>query len=103
MKYEVRLIDLAQEDLQDVADYLSNYSSNAALNFIDELDARLTLISEFPDMFPIYAYDQRFRKSVIGKYSLFYIPSAQEKVINVIRIIHSSMDIKRELANIKQN
>ena len=101
MRYRTRFVDLAQEDLNDITDYLTELSSQTALTFIDELEQRLSIIKDFPEIFPIYTYDERFRKIIIGKYLIFYIVDHKNRINNVIRILYSAMDIKSELAKIK--
>ena len=98
MKFGNRIIDLAQGDLDDILEYMAReFSIETASKFVDAFEERLDTISNFPKAFPIYTYDERFRRIVIGKYLMFYIVDEENNLNNIIRIIHPSRDIKEEL------
>ncbi|MCL1941763.1 MAG: type II toxin-antitoxin system RelE/ParE family toxin [Synergistaceae bacterium] len=95
MKYRFRFLQLAQNDLQDVIDYIAQHSLKAANDFLDELDKRLLQICEFPKLCEVYRHNPTLRRLIIDNYLIFYEADEENKVINVYRILHSSRNIEK--------
>ena len=95
MKYRFRFLQLAQNDLQDVIDYIAQHSLKAANGFLDELDKRLLHICEFPQLCEVYRHNPTLRRLIIDNYLIFYEADEENKVINVYRILHSSRNIDK--------
>jgi len=93
MKYRFQFLQLAQIDLQDVIDYLAQYSIDAAQEFLDELDKRLLQVCHFPKSCEVYCHNPTLRRLVIDKYLVFYEANEKSQVISVYRILHSSRNI----------
>lgn len=49
-RHEVHYLPVAEEDLSEIVDYLSEYSINAANKFIDELENLEESLSVFPEL-----------------------------------------------------
>ena len=94
MKYRSLFLELAEIDLHDVLDYLAGYSLQAAHNFLDNLDKRLSQICEFPKSCEVYRHNPALRRAIIGNYLLFYEADEKAKVINIYRILHGSRNIE---------
>ena len=89
--YDIRYLPIAEDDLNEIADYLSDHSVNAANAFIDELERLEDSLSMFPEsVAPIRNKRLRnkgYRVAVIGDYLLFY--TLRDECIYIMRIIHS--------------
>ena len=93
-KHDVTYLPAAEDDLNEIVDYLLEYSINAANDFIDGLDKLEERLSKFPESCPL-SKDKRFRRkgyriAVLGDYLLFYVLRS-EKVF-IMRIIHGKRD-----------
>jgi len=95
MKYGFRFLQLAQNDLHDVIDYLAQYSLKSAQDFLDELDKRLLRVREFPKSCEIYRHNSTLRRLIIDNYLIFYEADEENKVINIYRILHSARNIEK--------
>ena len=95
MKFHFRFLLSAQNDLQDVIDYIAEHSLKAANDFLEELDKRLLQICQFPKMCEVYRHNPNLRRLIIDNYLIFYEADEEKKVINVYRILHSSRNIEK--------
>ena len=99
-KYDIRYVPIAENDLNEIVDYLCEYSINAANTFIDELENLEERLSMFPKSSALVR-DKRLQKknyrvAIIGDYLLFYT-LRHESVVFVMRIIHSKRDYRNML------
>jgi len=90
-EYSIRYLPIAEDDLNEVVDYLLEYSINAANAFIDELEKLEEQLSNFPGATALVKdkklRSKGYRMAVIGDYLLFY--TMRNESIYVMRIIHS--------------
>ena len=89
-KYDIRYLPVAEEDLNEIVDYLLEHSINAANNFIDELDSLEESLSMFPELGTL-SRDTKLRRkgyrmAVINDYLLFY--TMRHERVYVMRIVH---------------
>jgi len=95
MKYQPNFLQLVQKDLDDVIDYIGQYSLEAVQDFLDELDKRLLQICKFPQSCEVYRHNPTLRRLIIDNYLIFYEADEKNKSINVYRILHSSRNIEK--------
>jgi len=92
--YDIRYLPVAEEDLNEIVDYLLEYSIDAANNFIDELEGLEEQLSSFPESAPLMRdrklRNRGYRVSVVGEYLLFY--TLRNECVFVMRIIHGKRD-----------
>jgi plasmid stabilization system protein ParE len=89
-KYDIRYLPVAEEDLNEIVDYLLEHSINAASKFIDALEALEDSLSMFPELGAL-SRDAKLRRkgyrmAVIGDYLLFY--AIRNECVYVMRIVH---------------
>jgi toxin ParE1/3/4 len=90
MKY--RLSALARADLDDIAEYFAQHNPGAGERLLGEIRARLKFLTAQPRIgAPRDELRPGLRCFVVGKYVIYYL--IQQKVIEVLRIIHGSRDI----------
>jgi len=89
--YDISYLPLAEDDLNEIVDYLLEYSINAANAFIDELEKLEERLSMFPESVALVRdkklRSKGYRMEVFGEYLLFYI--LRNESVYVMRIIHS--------------
>jgi len=88
--YNIRYLPIAENDLNEILDYLSEYSIDAANRLIDALENLENTLSMFPESVPlirnIRLRSRGYRVSVIGDYLLFCI--LRDDDVYIMRIIH---------------
>ena len=89
-KYDIRYLPVAEDDLNDIVDYLLEHSTEAANAFIDELESLEELLSMFPESAALVRdkklRSKGYRMVVVKEYLLFY--TLRNERIFVMRIIH---------------
>jgi addiction module RelE/StbE family toxin len=92
-RYNVNLTQLAQKDLEQIYDYISDDSIANAKNFILELEKRIYSLNTFPERHPLIAENEFFasdyRHLIYKKYRVIYRIS--EKTVFILRVIHGAM------------
>lgn len=94
-KYRVRLLSIAEQDLEDLLSYVAAENARAATALLDQIEARLVALQSHP-------YSGRvphnpkltalgYRVLVIDNYLLFY--KVKSKVVPIYRILHGARDI----------
>lgn len=93
----------ADEDIAAAIDwYRAEGNIDSALAFIDELEAALELVGEHPSIgsvrFAVETGIAELRSRSLRRfpYTLFFVVDGEEPVL-VIRVLHTSRDIPREL------
>ena len=89
-KYDIRYLPVAEEDLNEIVDYLLEHNTNAANRLIDELDGLEERLSMFPELGTL-SRDKKlrnkgYRMSAIGDYLLFY--TIRHDCVYIMRIVH---------------
>lgn len=83
----------AEEDLLEIADYISRDRPSAAVHWLDEIERTLSILAAHPQMGEDVTHlrpgMRRFSK---GKYLLFFEPSPDGIVL--VRVLHGSRRIE---------
>ncbi|KAF0110837.1 MAG: hypothetical protein FD163_581 [Hyphomonadaceae bacterium] len=93
----------AQEDLIGIWSYIAEKNRAAADQYLIDLEETLEFLSQNP--FAAEAYFSRstktkgIRKCPVRNHIVFYLP--QDDGIDVVRVLHSAMDIPRLLEKVK--
>lgn len=91
---KVQLAARARLDLRDILLYFRQNNPVAARRFLDELNVRFALLSQFPEMGVMRAeLRPNLRSTVVDSYLIFYQP--EKTRIKVIRIVHGARDVRR--------
>ena len=91
-KFTIKIFPKAQNDIESIYIYISKtlFNEKAALDFLDELEKSLDVISQFPESFPLIenelVNDTTLRKLLVKKYIVFYRLKYNE--IQVIRVLY---------------
>lgn len=93
-----RITELAQTDLENIWEYtLNQWSLDQAENYIDGLLARFGQIANgnvaAKDVSNIRS---SYLRSTFNKHYVFY-RLGEDKVIEIIRVLHTSMDVEKHL------
>src|SRR5271157_3217506 len=90
--FRIEYLPIAQEDLNDIIDYIQKDNPDAAELFADRLDKAVSNLARFPKSAHV-PNDERlqnlgYRMLVIDKYLVFYF--IKENLVEIRRIIHGS-------------
>jgi toxin ParE1/3/4 len=90
----------ARADVDEAARYIAREDIDAALRWLDVLDEKLKLLSEFPGAGP--ARDELapgLRSFPVGSYVIFY--RSAKGGIDVVRILHGARNLRNVFARRK--
>ena len=98
MTLRILITPKANQDLDDLFDYIAQNNSDAGLRFFDAARKTIAKLAQNPEMGNSYFVSnprlQGLRKSRVKdfeKYLIFYLVS--EDILTVVRIIHAARDI----------
>ena len=88
----VRLTAEAENDLEQIADYIAKDNPVRALSFVLELSQKCFGLADMHQAFPVVERYEQYgiRRRVHGQYLIFYRVEADQVVI--IHVLHGSMD-----------
>jgi len=89
VKYRIRYLPVAQEDLISIFDYIANDSPDRALAFVDKLDKRIGRLGQQPLLGRIPSHPKLREYG----YRVLIIESIKGKVIEVHRVVHGSRNL----------
>ena len=105
MIWNVEYTKDAEQDLQDIYDYISTVlkvpvtaakQSNRIMDAVDSLD-------QMPLRYRLYEHEpwrsKGLRVMPVGNYIVFYLPDEQKGVVWIIRIMYGGRDIQRHLGD----
>jgi plasmid stabilization system protein ParE len=98
--YEVKLLNLAERDLDEICNYLAQFYPGTPGRFLDALEKDLESISLNPNMFPKYEYNRDYRKLVTGDFLVFYKIDEENNQACIYRILHGKRNISTILKKI---
>lgn len=88
-----RLAEQAKLDLGEMWLFVEKRSRRGARRLLDELHARFSDLADSPGLGPACEqFGADWRKSIVGKYVIFYRPVAEG--IEVLRILHGARNIE---------
>ena len=93
MAYEVKLLDLAESDLDEICRYLSQFYPGTPSRFLDALEKDFDNISINPKMFPKYEYNSEYRKMATSDFLVFYKIDDKNSQVYIYRILHGKRSV----------
>jgi len=84
-------------DRDNIKGHLSKFYPDTTKRFFTMLKKKTTRLKTYPESCPIYEDDPDYRKLVAGDYLVFYMINEKEKMVEIHRILHGSMDISQHL------
>ena len=95
MKYKIKYLIIARDDLKGVRSYLSRFYPSTASNFMKDLREQVNLLKDTPLMCEEYHDDPYYRRMVAGDYLVFYHVDDGNRIVEIHRVLHGSRDIKQ--------
>ena len=107
MAYEVKLLSLAENDLDEICQYLAQFYPGTLGThcvpgrFLDAIEKDIENIRLNPKMFPKYEYNREYRKLVTGDFLVFYKIDEENNMARIYRILHGKRNISTILEKLK--
>ena len=101
MAYEVKLLDIAERDIDEICQYLSQFYPGTAGKFLDTLEKNLENAGHNPNMFPKYEYNREYRKIVTNDFLVFYKTDEENNRVCIYRILHGKRNISTILEKLQ--
>ena len=95
MKYAIKYLEIARDDLKEVCNYLSRFYTGTSSRFLTDLRNQISLLENTPHMFEQYQDDSFYRKMVLGDFLVFYHVDDIKKSVEIHRILHGSRNVKQ--------
>lgn len=96
--YKIEITDLAEQDLEDAADYIafSLFSPEAAINTVSGIRTKINKLQSFPerndlDDDPVLA-ELGVRMDYYRNYKIYYVIDTEKAVVYIVRILHMLVD-----------
>ena len=95
-EYSVILSDIAENDLDEVVEYLSNFSPNIARRYYDEIMVKTLSLSLMPQRCP-FVHDDDLRKKgyrwlFVRNYTIFFVVDEEYHVVDIRAIMYSGRE-----------
>jgi plasmid stabilization system protein ParE len=103
VKFEVNLTEPAENDLRDIATYISTtlLEPNAAFNTIEAIETKIDKLETMALAYPLvrddYLASLGYRLMPVKNYHVFYIVYEKEKSVDVDRILYGRRNWKHIL------
>ena len=97
MAYNIVYTAYAERDIWQVADYLSEYSIEAAEKFLHTVKDRIEKLTDMPLMYPKINPHQEYRKMPVGDYVVVYLVNERINQIIILRVVHGKRNYQAEL------
>jgi addiction module RelE/StbE family toxin len=94
MKYRIYILNDAKIDLKEIRRYLSDYGTVPKQKFKESFNNFIKNVADNPFMYPVYDYNQKYRKAVIEYgYLVFY--TVEDNIIRIQRILSDRKNVIR--------
>jgi plasmid stabilization system protein ParE len=96
-EYSVKLLGMAEDDLDEICEYLSRFYPGTVERFLEVLEESFDHAAYNPRMYQSYEWNKKYRRIVAGDYLAFYKIDDDEKRVDVYRILHGKRNIPEYL------
>ena len=100
--YKVLLSNEAEQDLHDIADYISEQLQNpiSAVRTIAKIEKTLNKrLEAFPYSYPVHSYLEslgiEYRRTIIDNFTAFYIVDDVAEVVTITHIMYNKRDVSK--------
>ena len=94
LRFEIEYLPAATKDLDEIADYLSQFYENTFPKFMTALRRQIAHLREMPHIGVKY---KDFRRLVVLDYLVFYQVDEDKRVVTICAILHGAQDLQNRL------
>jgi plasmid stabilization system protein ParE len=99
-EYDIVFLPAANQDLEEIADYLAGYYESTVTKFRAALLKKIESIRRNPYICQKSRYSDKYRRAIINDYVLYYAIDEDKNLITVYLVIHVSRDVERYLVRL---
>jgi plasmid stabilization system protein ParE len=96
-EYSVKLLGMAEDDLDEICEYLSQFYPGTVGRFLEALEESFEHIAYNPRIYQPYEWNNVYHRIVVGDYLAFYRIDDDEKRVDVYRILYGKRNIPEYL------
>ena len=78
----------ANQDLQEITEYLFEYSAQATVKFLKDVKSRIEILAAMPKAGSQISPFHNYRKMVVGDYVIVYLFDKHSEDVVIFRIVH---------------
>ena len=97
--YNLFYAEEADNDLVAIYNYIANDSAERARNYLGKMESCILQLKDFPKMGSECRYKELralgIRILPFENYLVFYVVNSKEKVVNIVRILHGSVNYRK--------
>jgi len=97
MAYRVKVLPLADLDLEEIDWYLTENYPGKAKRFFKDFKEQRARIKKYPSMFQIYEDFPPYRAALVLDYIAFYVVNAETNTVEIHRVLWGGMDLPNQL------
>lgn len=101
MRVKIRINPLANTDLQEIKNYISDDSVEASTKVVKDIIEKIESLGDFPEMGTMLMYKikikSKYRYIICGQYLIFYI--YENDIVSIQRVLHGKRDYMLLLKN----
>lgn len=103
MTYRVKVSEQADADLRGIYEYIAFRlrSARNAARQLERLEKAIYGLDTMPNKYGVYAKgkwkERGLRRMPVDNYQVFYIPDAERRTVEVLRVLYGRMDADRAL------
>lgn len=98
MNFRLRVLSAADQDVDEIAEYIADDSIDQSTRFLDSLNATYKLILEQPHRWPLYGFvhprlkDIR-KRAVTGFTNHLVFYRIDTEMVEIVRVLHGARDL----------
>ena len=97
--YRLIYAEEAGRDLQAIFDYIAADSRNRAVEYLGKMEQAILQLQEFPNIGHESRYPEMRTLGIkvlpFEDYLVFYTVNMKSQTVNIVRVLHGSVDYKR--------
>ena len=108
MNWKIQYSASSREDLKSIFDYIAYelLSPEYAAGQVEHIMKAIHFLEDMPIRNPLYSEEpwrpKQIRFLPVDNYIIFYLPKDDSGTVNIIRIIYSGRDMKRQIKETKE-
>jgi plasmid stabilization system protein ParE len=97
MRYSVKRLARAEQDLDEICAWLSQFYPGTVGRFLDAFEAGINNLEENPYMYRTYPENPVYRRLLVQDYLAFYRVDEDLHEVKIYRVLHGKRDLPKLL------
>ena len=98
-EFTVKWSKTADKDYKGIRDYLGMQAPWYVVELVRDVEKSLWPLQKWPHFYPPYMRrpEKGYRKIVVGKYLIFYRVLEKQRIVRIVRMLHSAQNVEEML------